>query len=739
MDPITLRESPQTFRLSGGTWEFGVSQVSGLLESAVVRGDSWLASPLPNLWVSGAVDPRAEAYWARYSTDTRIQVVSASPEQVVLESEGGFARIDGAALPLRWHLRYIFDLDGTVQIDVTVRALAKLTLRWLSLGQGTVDSASCRFLVHEADVGTGACTCRPECHALEAGDYEAGGRFIPWLHFGNDRSGLDLVFPHSDRSVWGWTDTCPYPTGDPLGRAGDRMVVKASSGRASWEVFGVRNLYEPVDENWSYQDTFFLSLLPGKAVDPRTHDLRVWWLGPHQHRSGWRCPDEERVADWAAAGTNLVIGGVNWRSGDYSHPDHPDEVERFIATCHRYGLQVIPYLTFTDLEFGAPAFEAHGRDWRIEPISEFNYRTHLMCYGAEGWQEHWEREVAAAWEQFPWDGLYIDFWASRLVCHNPRHGCVGPYGRFTAAGLRRLARFAHSLVAQRDGIIVANCNILPLALLNNWFDVRLLGEWSNLEETEPLATRIFHNAHRFGSGNLLLVSQIPHLTERTLALIAAYQGFPVLSQARTPAERELLSRQARMLAAFGIDRAEARNTFELSPLPGLEGVQPGLYYRPDNGESLITFSRTEPGSTTVPLRVLADLCEMPSGPFLVCSLERGELIGGKALMLRELSELSLEVPGESLRTLWVRPDPGTPCLLYALSGKPRPPTEWCAEDRQLRFTVDHPALPEAELFLSGAPLSITAGPAEVPFTFAQGCTSAKVPCNVPITVAYPTV
>jgi hypothetical protein len=734
MEAIALRESPQAFHLRGGTWELGVSRISGLLESAVVRGDSWLAGPLPDLWVSGAVDPRAEAYSARYSTDVQVRVVAAAPEQVVLESEGGFARVDGATLPLRWHLRYTFDPDGTVQIDVTVRALAKLTLRWLSLGRGAVDPATCRFLVHEADLGTGTSTCRPACHALEAGDLEVGGRFIPWIHFGNDRSGLDLVFPYSDRAAWGWTDTCPYPSGDPLGRAGDRMGVKVSSGRPSWEVFGLRNLYQPVDEGWHYSDTFFLSMLPGKEVDPRTHDLRVWWLGPHQYRSGWRCPGEEQVAAWAEAGANLVIGGVNWRSGDYSHPDHPEEVERFIATCHRYGLQVIPYLTFTDLEFGAPAFEAHGQEWRIEPISEFNYRTHLMCYGAEGWQEHWEREVAAAWERLPFDGLYIDFWAGRLACHNPRHGCVGPYGRFTAAGLRRMARFAHGLVAQRQGLIVANCNILPLAMLNNWFDVRLLGEWHNLEETEALATRIFHNAHRFGSGNLLLVSQIPRLTERTLALTATYQGPPVLSQARTPAERELLSRRARLLAAFGVHRAEARNAFELPALPGLEGVQPSLYYRQDNGESLITFSRPEAGPAIVPLRVLADLVEMPAGPGLVFNVERGELVGGKALQPEELAALSLEVPGESLRTLWVRPDPGVPSLLYALSGRPRPAAEW--EGKELRFTVDHPALPEAEIVLSGVPASIVAGGEEIPFTSALGCTRAKVPCNTPITAVY---
>jgi hypothetical protein len=737
MDSITLREGPQAIHLSGGTWEYVVSRISGLLERAVVRGDSWLAGPLPDLWASGAVDPQAQGYHARYSADTQVRTVAVAPDRVVLESEGGFARVDGATLPLRWQLRYTFDLDGTVEVEVTVRALARLTLRWLSLGQVRADPAACRFVVHEGDVGEGLSTCRPVCHALGDGDFEAGGRFIPWLQLGNDRSGLDLVYPHSDRSGWSWTDSCPYPSGDPLGRAGDRMVVRATAGRVSWEVFALRNLHEPVDETWTYRDSFFVSAVPGKEPDPRANDLRVWWLGPHQYHNGWRCPDEEVIARWAADGANLVIGGVNWRSGDYSHPDDPDEVAEFIATCHRYDLQVIPYLTFTDLEFGAPAFDAHGRDWRIEPVAEYNYRSHLMCYGAEGWQEHWEREVAAAWDSLPFDGLYIDFWAGKLACNNPRHGCVGPHGRLTVAGLRRLARFANDLVAQRDGLIVANCNILPLAMLNNWFDVRLLGEWGNLEEAEGLSARVFHNSHRFGSGNLLLVSQIPHLTERTLALTAAYQGPPVLSQARTPGERELLARRARLLASFGVDRATARNAFELPASEHLSDLQPSLYTREDNGEFLMTLSRPEPEAVPAAMCAVIELCPLTPVPYLVWVAETGELLGGRALCPDELRRHSLAVPGESLRTLWLRPDPGRPCLLCALSGGLRPADRWDADQRTLRFTVEHPALAQAEVNVSGEPVSVRAGEQDVAFSLCHGTARATVPCNTPITVTYP--
>ncbi|MDH7567975.1 MAG: hypothetical protein QHJ73_00105, partial [Armatimonadota bacterium] len=465
--PISLEETPRAFRVRSGTWAFLLSRASGLLEQATVHDDPWLAAPLPDLWASGAVDPRGDAYHARYSPSTTTQVVSVRCEEVVLRSEGCLARVDGTVVPLRWELEYSFAPDGTVTVAVTVRATGRMALRWLSLGRVEADPGSCRFLVHEGDAGSSASSCRPTCHLLNGGGYEAAGRFIPWVHFGNDCGGVDLVFPHSDRGGWSWTDSSPYSTGDPLGRAGDRMLVQASGGRAWCEAFAIRNLYQPVEAGWEYRDTLYLSAVPGKETDPRGNDVRVWWLGPHQYRSGWLPPGEEEVARWAALGANTVIGGVNWRSGDYRHPENPAETARFIDLCHRYGMRVLPYLTFTDLEYGASAFSTHGAAWRIEPVAEFNYRSQLMCYGAEGWQEHWQCEVAAAWEAFPFDGLYIDFWASRLGCRNPRHGCDGPYGRFNAAGLRRMAQFAAGLVRQRDGLIVANCNILPLAMLNN--------------------------------------------------------------------------------------------------------------------------------------------------------------------------------------------------------------------------------------------------------------------------------
>src|SRR5690606_36299841 len=108
------------------------------------------------------------------------------------------------------------------------------------------------------------------------------------------------------------------------------------------------------------------------------------------------------------------------------------------------------------------------------------------------------------------------FWAGRLLCRNERHGCARPYGRCTAPGLRRMARYAADLVRRRQGLIIVNTNILPLGMLNSSFDARLLGEWRDPEEADPLSQRVFYNAHRFGCANLLLTGKLRSNDERAL-------------------------------------------------------------------------------------------------------------------------------------------------------------------------------------------------------------------------------
>jgi hypothetical protein len=147
---------------------------------------------------------------------------------------------------------------------------------------------------------------------------------------------------------------------------------------------------------------------------------------------------------------------------------------------------VIPYVTFSDLNHDAPAYQAHSDEWKHSSSQEFRDYTTLMCYGSEGWREHWEREVDALMERFDFDGLYIDHWVGTLLCANANHGCGGYIGRFVVEGYHDIAKRARRVVARHTdgkGIILLNSDSILFSGVLPWMDVRLNGEhWGDPDE-----------------------------------------------------------------------------------------------------------------------------------------------------------------------------------------------------------------------------------------------------------------
>ena len=112
-------------------------------------------------------------------------------------------------------------------------------------------------------------------------------------------------------------------------------------------------------------------------------------------------------------------------------------------------------------------------------------------------------------------------------------------------------------------------------MLNNWFDIRLLGEWADPEQTDPVAQRAFYHPHRFGAANLLLVGKVPVVDQRWLGFAAAFQGTPVLSGGARP-QSASSSRAAPGCWHPGTGKATARTAHELPALPSWRVGQPLL-------------------------------------------------------------------------------------------------------------------------------------------------------------------
>ncbi len=568
--PLSISETRDGIAVSGTTFRYLFARSNGLLKSVRVLGQEWLAGrrPLPDLWVSPEVDPRRRRWEAARETQAQLRVVKRSPEQIVLQASGRYLS-EGSAFPLAYHLTYIIDCDGVMRVEVENRGTGRGGLRWLVFSAAALRRELVSFYSHIEDLAnaesTGGWATRILPAARKGKQELHGARFLPWVQLGNDQSGLDLTVDDGENLSHGWTDS--EPAADPLGTPGQNFVLEAEGGLVRWTYYSLRNLYTPLHRRWRRTSRFYLAPVPAKRYDPALADLRVHWMGPHQIDPSFVYPTDEEIAGLARRGINLLIGCAHWRSGDYSHPDKPREMRRVIAACHRHGIRVIPYLTFTDMDHPLPAFQAHGQDWQIEPAAEYRHLTNLMCYGAAGWREHWKREMDTVLERFDFDGLYIDFWVGKMACRNTRHGCGLKYPRFTLPGLREMAWHAYKAVKARGAgkFILSNTNLFAGALINNLVDIRLPGEWANIEETPAELVRGHLNSRRLGCNALLLTSPIRELSLRSVSFWLRCQSPMVIAHGKGPRgggpvpygprPDGLLMQYADLLRFFGLSRA----------------------------------------------------------------------------------------------------------------------------------------------------------------------------------------
>ena len=706
--PLAIAREGRRLTVTGATFRYRWSVGNGLLESIRVLGQELLPRGhfLPDLWVSNQVDPRRESFRASLEKRAHCKLVRADDSQVVLEATGTYRNNQGRAFPLKRTIRYTLDFDGVLTVEVTNRATKEGELRWLCFSEGTVRWKLSEFLVHLADLrtteGTQSYTVKRLPALFRPGEPLAAGRFIPWFHIGNDHVGLDVVVADGDQVSWGRTYNRLYPGGDALGRAGETVLVENTRRGPRWRLWNIRSLHTHFRRGWSRTNTFYLAPVPGKSYTGEHMYLRVHWEGPHQWRKDYQYPSEEKIRTLAQEGIDLIVGCANWRSGDYSHIDNAAETRRVIDTCHKYGIKLIPYVTFNDFNFGTKAFHEHGEDWQIEPVVEFGYRTNLMCPGAAGWREHWEREVAAALDRFDFDGLYIDWWSGKLACRNQRHGCGHGYMSFALPGVREMARFAHHAVRARkpDGFILSNTNVFPAAMVNNFLDVRLLGEWANIEETDPDFVRVFHNAHRLGSNNLLLTGRVRRVTPRSVAFQFLSAGSMVIRR-RDERERQLLLGYANALVSAGIRSAEPVTPFVSSEVVDVRPRDCAVgIYRTASGDILLTLANRQDTAQEARLRMTNPrrVGLLPQRRYLPYWYEGRKLLGDGPQKGSQLLRLRVPLARKGPALVILKRATGHPQLLLAENAHPGTAGRWNQRNRTLTVTLNG---------VEGAPVEVT--------------------------------
>lgn len=118
--------------------------------------------------------------------------------------------------------------------------------------------------------------------------------------------------------------------------------------------------------------------------------------------------------------------GLYWRDGSY--PPYPPaemaKMDQVIATCHKYGIKVVPYFSNHELNQSTPEFKAHGEEWGRKVDDQGNLRPNffygaLMCLKS-GWADYFKLCVDRVLKNHAFDGVYYD-WNLAMYCNNPLH------------------------------------------------------------------------------------------------------------------------------------------------------------------------------------------------------------------------------------------------------------------------------------------------------------------------------
>lgn len=584
-DPLTVREKPQAIVVAGGTFELTISRRSGQMVSAKVEGVEFIAGggSLPNPYVGvfpsdepgastegGKDRPRfghelaceiypklfsggltaAHRYDAVGGPAEAVEIVLAEPDRAVVRSRGRYGDT-----PVSWEITYDVDVDGLTRVTVLTRTAEPVKLRWSCYNHATIAPEPVEFLIPWADVGlmnVAGFGPRPtrSTEGVKEGDLVLGAHLNPYFHLGNAHTGIEFSKEDFSDRWAGYRDsgtvledgrrvsfdTVVTEEGKELrpadSRGWRRHLTQVYRRQTGYEIeeFDIRNTTLPLNPEEPRARSFFFQLSPARRREERFNSCRVVWPGPHQIRmvrwSGttepWSPPSDEQVKFWAQLGVNLIVGGANYFSGDFSHPTAPDKIRRFLRTAHSYGMKVIPYVTFSDYNFSAPGYQEHAADWAASAAIEFKCETTLMCFGAEGWREHFEEEIDVLLGQFDFDGLYIDHWSNTRICNNARHGCGGYLLHFVVEGYHDIAKRARRVVARHTdgkGMLLLNSGDDVFSGVMSWFNMRLVGENIDPRRVPALTMKSSYDPERQGIHTLAYPSRF--------ALDASFLNFVV--------------------------------------------------------------------------------------------------------------------------------------------------------------------------------------------------------------------
>ncbi len=296
------------------------------------------------------------------------------------------------------------------------------------------------------------------------------------------------MFPAEDLTQWAQV------TGDPQD--------------CVWSIYGLSislSAYERPDQPITLTEplefTHYIGLPPISAAN---REKNAWhMLSPSA--------TEEEVQRLAYTGVDSIHGLVSdpirtGRDTDWERATvgSRDLVER----CHRYGLEIIPYLYFLPMNQQNPADAEHWDDWRVMPPA-----GNVACAASEQWREHYLAGARRLLDEGGYDGLYYDF-VSIYNCETAAHG---PVPHSTVDGLMATLEGTRELLGE-DGMLIGHRGHQANTVIDSYLDGSVVFEhyahpyWLPLDELTALNT--FVGASRRDTCTKSLVCSIGGLNPR---------------------------------------------------------------------------------------------------------------------------------------------------------------------------------------------------------------------------------
>ena len=123
--------------------------------------------------------------------------------------------------------------------------------------------------------------------------------------------------------------------------------------------------------------------------------------------------------------------------------------------------------------------------------------------------------------------------------------------------------------------------------------------------------------------------------------------------------------------------------------------------------------------------------------YYLYAFENKDLIGGKPVTFEEINDYTLDLPAESLRSIWIKPAAEGPVVLYALSNGDQITAVFNSGENELVTTIPSKSRSHAETVVLGpVPKTVRVTDGEISFSANKGWWESELPCNTSVRVTY---